>query len=252
MNFRIFYLFIYLLLNSCIDQNIPSNNIKVLNKNYFSNKGFAITYKETLYNNKVITKKIDNRSLIIFQKNLKKGTTVKITNILNDKYVIAKVGPESSYPIFNNAVLSERISEEIELNLDNPYIEIIEVQESSAFIAKKAKTFDEEKNVANKAPIENISVSNLNEIKNEKIIKKIQSEFDYNIKIADFYFHDSANLMANRIKNESKINAINVKKLSKNQYRVFLGPFKDIISLQKAFNDINILQFENIEIIKND
>ena len=129
MNFRIFYLFIYLLLNSCIDQNIPSNNIKVLNKNYFSNKGFAITYKETLYNNKVITKKIDNRSLIIFQKNLKKGTTVKITNILNDKYVIAKVGPESSYPIFNNAVLSERISEEIELNLDNPYIEIIEVQD---------------------------------------------------------------------------------------------------------------------------
>ena len=42
------------------------------------------------------------------------------------------------------------------------------------------------------------------------------------------------------------------KKLSKTQYRVFLGPFDNIYSLQKAFNDINILDFENIEIIKID
>ena len=31
-----------------------------------------------------------------------------------------------------------------------------------------------------------------------------------------------------------------------------MGPFNNIKSLQKAFNDINILEFENIEIIKND
>ena len=39
--------------------------------------------------------------------------------------------------------------------------------------------------------------------------------------------------------------------LSKTQYRVFLGPFNNINSLQKAFNNVNILEFENIEIIKN-
>ena len=36
------------------------------------------------------------------------------------------------------------------------------------------------------------------------------------------------------------------------KYRVFLGPYSDIKALQKGFNGINILNFENIEIITND
>jgi len=42
------------------------------------------------------------------------------------------------------------------------------------------------------------------------------------------------------------------KKLMKKKYRVYTGPFNNINSLQKSFNDISILEFENIEIIKND
>ena len=49
-----------------------------------------------------------------------------------------------------------------------------------------------------------------------------------------------------------KKNFFDVQNLSDTQYRVFLGPFFNINSLQKAFNDVNVLQFENIEIIKND
>ena len=58
--------------------------------------------------------------------------------------------------------------------------------------------------------------------------------------------------MIDRIKKETLANKIGVQNLSDTQYRVFLGPFDNINSLQKAFNDINVLQFENIEIIKND
>ena len=58
--------------------------------------------------------------------------------------------------------------------------------------------------------------------------------------------------MIKRIKNETKIKKPRIKKISSTKYRVFLGPFYDIKTLQKAFNDINILQFENIEIIKNE
>ena len=56
--------------------------------------------------------------MIVFQKNLKKGTIVRIKNILNDKTVLAKVGSRSEYPIFNNVVVTERISNEIDLDLD--------------------------------------------------------------------------------------------------------------------------------------
>ena len=58
--------------------------------------------------------------------------------------------------------------------------------------------------------------------------------------------------MIKRIIEETKVRNPKVKKISNEKYRVFLGPFDNINSLQKSFNDINILEFENIEIIKND
>jgi hypothetical protein len=118
-------------------------------------------------------------------------------------------------------------------------------------VAQKAKTYDEEKNVAVKAPVNSISINNLNEVKKNKE-KTSNAKFSYTIKIADFYFNDTALMMLNRIKNESSIENSKIKKISDKKYRVYLGPFDNIISLQKSYNDIRILEFENIEIIKND
>ena len=220
-------------------------------KHLYSNKGFALIYNDKLYANKIINKKIDERSLIIFQKNLKTNTQVKITNILNNKSIIAKVGNKSKYPLFNNSVISIRIAEELNLNHKEPYIEIVEIASGSMFIAKKSKTFDEEKNVANKVPINSISINDLNNIKtNNKKITNVK--FSYNIKIADFYFNKTALMMGNRIKNETSIKDPKIRKITDQKFRVYLGPFDNISSLQKSFNDINILEFDNIEIIKND
>ena len=251
MNYNKLLLIIFLLISGCATYNIDKAEKIFLNKKNFKNKGFALVYNDNLYNKKIVSKKIDNRSLIIFQKNLKKGTTVKIKNILNDKTIIAKVGNNSKYPSFNNSVISDRISKEIDLDLDEPYVEIIEILKDSTFIAKKAKIFDEEKLVANKAPIDEINVNNLND-NNKKTKKNKKDQFNYLIKIADFYFKDSAFAMVDRIEKETLINNAVVKNLSKTQYRVIIGPFDNINSLQKAFNDINMLEFENIEIIKND
>ena len=58
--------------------------------------------------------------------------------------------------------------------------------------------------------------------------------------------------MIDRIIGETKVLNPKIKKITKEKYRVYLGPFSNINSLQKSYNDINILEFENIEIIKND
>ena len=122
---------------------------------------------------------------------------------------------------------------------------------NSSFIAKKAKTYDEEKQVANKVPIDSISINDLNsDVTKTNQVK--QNKFNYTIKIADFYFKNTALVMLDRIKKETSVNNSGIQVLSNTQYRVFFGPFNNINSLQKAFNDINVLQFENIEIIKND
>ena len=58
--------------------------------------------------------------------------------------------------------------------------------------------------------------------------------------------------MMKRIKQETTIKNVTLKTLSETNYRVFLGPFNNLNSLKKAFNDIILLDFENIEIIKYD
>jgi len=220
-------------------------------KKSFSNKGFALVFDQKDYDDGIISKKISERSLVIFQKNLEIRTMVKITNMINNKSIIAQVGKDSKYPIFNNSVLSKRIADEIDLNIDEPYVEIIEISENSMFVAKKAKTFDQEKNVAKKAPVKSIDISDLNTIKiNDK--KKFEKKFSYEIKIADFFYGNTAKLMVDRIVNQTVVKNAKIKKINKEKYRVFLGPFNNINSLQKSYNDISILEFDNIEIIRND
>ena len=244
-------IFIFLFLNNCTSETLIKNKPNVVMVSGYSNKGFALVYSDDIFKQDIVNKKIDHRSLIIFQKNLKINTKVKVTNILNNKSLVATVGKNSIYPTFNNAVLSKRISEELDLDINQPYIEILEIVKNSIFVAKKAKTYDQEKNVAVKAPVSKISINDLNFVK--KSDKKILNiKFSYMIKIADFYFKDTALMMTNRIKSANLIKNPKIKKISDKKYRVYLGPFSDINSLQKSYNDISILEFDNIEIIKND
>ena len=151
---------------------------------------------------------------------------------------------------FFNSVITSRIVEELELNINEPYIEISLISANSTFVAKKAKTFEEERNVAEKAPVDGIQISNLNSNSSNTEQKK-DRKFSYSIKIADFYYEDSARNMINRIKSETSFNNPMIIKLSQTKFRVLLGPFNDIKTLQKIFNEIKSLDFENLEILRN-
>ena len=251
MNYKILLFIILIFLSSCTNVNYSKKESKSIIGKKFSNKGFSLIYNNDLVKNKIIKSKIDDRSLVLFQKDLIKDSNVKITNLINSKYTIATVGSNVDYPSFYNSVISLRIAEELEIDILEPYIEIKLINTSETFIAKKSKTFDEEKQVANKAPVDSISINDLNKnSKKNKITKK--DKFSYSIKIADFYFIENAKVMLDKVKKESKKNVPKIKKISKNQYRVFLGPFDNLNSLKIAFNDINTLNFENIDFIKND
>jgi len=242
---------IFFFLSSCSTNNINKfKDKKTVHMQIYSNKGFALLYKDNLKKSKLLNKKIDERSLIIFQKNLKKNTSVKITNLLNNKSILAKVGSDSRYPNFYNSVISQRIFDELELNENEPYVEVSTVSENSTFLAKKAKMYDEEKKVADKAPVDGISISDLNQDKKKEKKIKETGKFIYIIKIADFYYEKTAKLMQKRIKDELNIKNSKIKQISNTNFRVYMGPFENLKSLKNAFDDINPLNFENIEIIK--
>ena len=244
-------LFLLFFLASCTTNQQIQNDALIIEK--FSNSGFTLIYDPLLYENKTINKKMNQRDLLIFQRNLRKGTSVKLTNPENNKTIIAKVGVSAKYPDFNNSVVSIRISKELELNSDEPFIYIEEIIGNDSFIAKKSKMFEEEKTVADKAPVETISINNLNESSSDKTKKiKNKKKFSYNIKIADFYYKSTANIMAERVRNEISLNNTKIEKISENTFRVLIGPFTNLKTLQNAYNSVKKLDFENIEIIKND
>ena len=67
---KILILCCLILLNNCTATTLTKNKNSNTFDNPFINKGFSLIYNSKFYDNKVISKKIDERSLIIFQKNL--------------------------------------------------------------------------------------------------------------------------------------------------------------------------------------
>jgi len=224
-----------------------SNFKKKLLSNKYQNSGFALIYNNDLTN----LKKIGDRSLNIYHKNLKKNSLVKITNPENGKYLIANVkSNRAKFSNFYNSVISLRIAEELNLDTSEPLIELVLISKDSTFVAKKAKMFEEEKEVAEKAPVDGIQISDLNKKKIKK--KSVDSKiFSYSIKIADFYYKDTALMMIDRIKEETLIKNLRIVKLSETNYRVLIGPFNDIKSLRDSFEKMSSFNFENLQILKN-
>ena len=277
MNFKIITLISILFLSACQNtttkKNIPTskppttdsteqsskdivsveeeNSEGFITDQKYRNIGFTLIYDDMLIDKKQINIKINNNELEIFHKKIFKNSFVKITNPENDKSIIAKViSNKAVFSDLYNSVITSRIADELSLNYNHPYIELVLLSKSSTFVAKKAKTFDEEKQVAEKAPVDGISIDNLS----SSVVKKNKikpQKFSYSIKIADFYFKDSAENMVNRIKEETNINTSTIKKLSNTKYRVLIGPFNDIKNLEKSFNKLKPLEFDNIEILKN-
>ena len=231
---------------------IEEDNSKYIFNREYTNQGFALIYNEDLFNEQKISKKINNRGLYIFHKKIRKNSFVKITNPENTKTVIAQViSNKAIFSNFYNSVITKRIVDELLLDENEPYVELSLVSNKSAFVAKKAKTFDEEKNVAQKAPVDGITIDNLGTEEKKELPKTTQSNFLYSIKIADFYYKNSAENMIQRIKDETNIKNPIIKKLSQTKYRVLLGPFNDIKKIQESFDEIEKLNFENLKIIKD-
>ena len=216
----------------------------------YSNKGFALIYSKD--SSISLEYKLDDTSINILSPNLPNGTPVRITNIINGKSLLTVVKNKTILPIYYNSVITNRIASELSINPSEPYVHIETINSNKLYVANDVKTFDEEKEVANKAPVDDIMVQSisLETEKKESKIENFVTNFNYIIKFADFYFEDSAIMLKNRLFEEYKIENILIKKLSQNNFRVYKGPYKDFEKLKKGFHNIENLDFDSIEIIK--
>ena len=245
---KIILLFLFtLLLHSCADyQTTRKQDVE---KHYYSSTGFALIYEDDLYIAKVVNKKINSDDIRVMHNLLKPNTPVRIFNPENSKSIETKIYKKANYPKIFNMVISKKIASFLELDMNNPYVEIIEVKKNKTFIAKEGNIYQEEKNVAGKAPVDEIEMNDLTKNK-PKIDKKTTKKGDFILVISDFYYLDSANNLKNELVKKIYISNISVKKINDKKYRLLVGPFKNFNALKTTYISLNNLGFESLNIFR--
>ena len=234
---------------SCADYKTYENNQKS-EKQYFSSSGFALIYDDDLFKKKIIRKKINNEELRVMHSLLKTNTPIKIINPENSKFIETKIYKKTDYPKIFNVVISKKIASILELDVNNPYVEVFETKKNKIFIAKKTKTFEEERNVAEKIPLDEIKVDDLS-INKKKNTEKILKKNSFVLVINDFYYEVSAQSLKKELINKTNMNNIYIKKINNKKYRLLAGPFEDFNALKTSYISLNNLGFENLNIYKN-
>jgi hypothetical protein len=245
MKYKIIILLLFL--SSCA-QNQNTFNLKPA----FTSKGLALIYNEFHFDNKVINRKLDDSSFQIAHNKIKTGSLIKIINPYTNESIILKNSKKVKYPQFYKLLITKPVAEKINLNLELPFIEIIEVKKNKSFIAKKTKIYKEEKKIFSNAPIESVKINNISKIsKQAKLIK----EKNIYIVIAEFYSKKSALILKKRIIND--LSNFNSKKLvikSKNINKITLlsGPYRSINSMKNDYIHLNNFGFEELDISINE
>ena len=222
---------------------------KVIEPTYFS-KGFALIYEDSIFENKIVNKRLNNDQNYVLHSFLKNNTLVSISNPFNSESITVKVRKSFEYPSIYNIVITKKMAENLDLDINNPYVEVLTLKTNDKFIAKKASTFEEEKNVADKLPVTSIDISDLSasspEIEKKKKKKKKAS---YIISVADFYFFESAETAKKRFEKEANLTNIKIKKISENKYKVYFGPYNSFNSMKDTYLILSELGFDNLNII---
>ena len=243
MKYRFFFLsFLFFLLLSCSAQNISRYEKPTL-----SSKGFAYIYSIKDYENKIIKKKINSDELIIAHNIVKKGVLLKVTNPKNGKHLVLKNSFKSNYPDFYKVLITKSIANQIGLNENFPYVEIEELKKNKSFIAKKAETYDEEKQLNVKAPVEKVKISNIGQTTK----KTSNTDPKFIIILGNFYSLESANLLIKRVKTESLLlrnKKISILKKNKHNFEVFLGPYNTIKMIKNDYIALKQINFDEVDV----
>ena len=235
-------IFIIFFLFSCSNGTFNTNN----NKSYTS-KGFALIYDENDYQKKIISTKLNPNNIEIGHNQLNKNSYVVITNPINKKSLTLKVSKKVKYPDFFKVLITEKLANELNLNPKMPYIEIEKRVKNKSFVAKKAVTHSEEKNVLTKVPITKVKINDIS--KDSKDPSKNQYANKYSIIVGNFYSKKWAESLIDILVNED-INkeVFKVIKLGKNNYQLLAGPYTSINALKSDYFKLNKYGFDNLDL----
>ncbi len=239
--------FIFLILISCTQYQTAYKE-----KQTYNSKGLAYIYTNQDFINKQINKKFDSALFQVGHHSLNTGSLIKIINPKTNDSIVVSISKKVKYPNFYKVLVTKPVADKLNLNINFPFVEVIEIKKNKSFVAKKTKVFEQEKKVKNKAPVQKVEIDNI-----ARVVKKKQKKINEKIYIiiAEFYSKESALLLKKRI-SEELINfdskKIRIKDNNNNKINLLSGPYKTI-NLMK--NDYILLQnfgFEELDISINE
>ena len=236
-----------ILLFSC-----TSNITKLENRSPYSSKGFALIYNDEDYNDKIIKGKLDNAELQISHSKLSNNTLIRIINPKTNDSITLKNFKKIQYPDFYKILITKKVSEELNLDLKLPLVEVIEIKKNKSFVAKKAKIFNEEKKISSNAPIMSVQISNISKKKTkQRALKKDQ----FIILIGSFYREDTAVFLKQRINKEIPefdTNKLKIIKKSNKKINLVSGPYNTINTMKNDYFRLKKFGFEDLDISTNE
>ena len=173
---------------------------------------------------------LKNNNFFVSHNRLKVGTKIRIINPENKKSLEVIIKKKIKYDNFYKILISTSIVEELNLSSKFPFVE---------------------KKIANKAPVEAININNISKEK-KNISKKTKS---YSILVAEFYSHNSAKLLKDKlvtILKDSNYQLIAVNKKSETRYELLMGPYNTINKLKNDYIVLNDSNFEDLDIKINE
>ena len=241
------FLILILFLSSC------AANFYDKESNAYSSKGFALIYEEKIdikdKKNK-ISNIFNSNKLAAAHINLKPGTLIKLTNPENKTSINTKIFFNYNYPDFYKVSINKKIAEKLNLDLKAPFIELNVVKKNKSFVAEKAKTFNEEKKIHSKAPVEVVTIDILNK-SNVKYNKKSKKRKSFSILIANFFSIDSAKNLKIRLAKELPFldnKKIKIIKINQNNYELISGRYKSMNLLKNDYIELKKFGFEDLDL----
>ena len=240
------FIFLIFLLLSC-----NTNYTKFNNKLNYTSKGFAYIQNDDS-KDKTVRGKLNNTLLQISQQDLKFNSLIKIINPKTKKSIVLKNSKKIKYPDFYKVYMTKEVAKVLNLNEDLPLVEILELKKNKSFVAKKAKIFNEEKNIPSNAPVTSVKISNISK---EKKLDKISKSDKMFILIASFYSNDTAEFLKKRIIKEIpsyEINKLKIKKKSNKKIDLLSGPYNTINLMKNDYTLLKKFGFEELDITINE
>ncbi|MFL2525182.1 MAG: hypothetical protein ACJ0Q7_01615 [Pelagibacteraceae bacterium] len=184
---------------------------------------FSCTSNYTVYEKKGFAKVSNNNKII---STFAKGTLLRITNVKTKNSTVLATNGKLKKSGSRIITLPIAVIEELNLKKNLPFIHLQTLRKNKIFIAKKAKTFDEEKKVSKKVALETIGVLSLKE-------KKIMNDKIYLI-FGPFYYESFAKQIY-KVLNKKIDKSLIFKDYKVKNYTISIGPLNNLKEYDKIY-----------------